>query len=526
MRGLFGGMVTGGMVSALALSVASVMGEQPAGVTPPAPPLVDAPQQDAAADTPAADETTTGLSTPVGSLSVEAPVTPSLPEGEASAREPASPVDITPDQPTLNADTAPLDEPSVVSVEGKLDAPTAGETSAVAAETIDPVFPNPQAAAPQVPVTEENLVVSTAPAAPVVVAEPTSPTPETAEGDTPDGEGSVLITGTEDTAPTETFVVDLGVAEPELPNPAAPEAPAADAPLVEAPDTPVDATPFAENEGGVPPTTGPRRFQLQGGENTLLTDRDTGVIVRRPGADPVATEDTPAAQADAPTATNALAQFAATPSVDVGDAPLMSFILVDDGTMSAAAAALAGLPFDVTIALDPAMAGAADLMARYRADGFEVAVLGSLPEGAVPSDVEIAFESVFQTLPETIAVLDTGAGGLQSDPEVTAQVMDILAAQGRGFVTASQGLNTASRAAEQAGVPAGVIYRDLDADDQDARVIRRFVDQAAFRARQESDVILVGRVRPDTISALILWGTASLNEQVAIVPVSTILKNQ
>ena len=84
----------------------------------------------------------------------------------------------------------------------------------------------------------------------------------------------------------------------------------------------------------------------------------------------------------------------------------------------------------------------------------------------------------------------------------------------------------AARAAEQAGVPSGVVYRDLDADDQDARIVRRFVDQAAFRARQASDgegVVLVGRVRPDTISALILWGTANNDDQVAFVPVSTVL---
>ena len=101
--------------------------------------------------------------------------------------------------------------------------------------------------------------------------------------------------------------------------------------------------------------------------------------------------------------------------------------------------------------------------------------------------------------------------------------MDILAAQGRGFITVSQGLNFATRAAEQAGVHAGVVYRELDSDDQDARVIRRFVDQAAFRARQESGVILVGRVRPDTISALILWGTANQDDLVSVVPISAVL---
>ena len=57
-------------------------------------------------------------------------------------------------------------------------------------------------------------------------------------------------------------------------------------------------------------------------------------------------------------------------------------------------------------------------------------------------------------------------------------------------------------------------------------MIRRFVDQAAFRARQESGVILLGRVRPDTISALTLWGNANRAGQVALAPVSAVLTGQ
>jgi len=133
---------------------------------------------------------------------------------------------------------------------------------------------------------------------------------------------------------------------------------------------------------------------------------------------------------------------------------------------------------------------------------------------------------VFATLPETIALLDIGAAGLQADRIVTEQAMEVLAAQGRGFVTVSQGLNMASRAAEQAGVRSVVVYRQLDDEGQDARIVRRFIDQAAFRARQESGVVLVGRVRPDTISALILWGTANQDDLVAVVPLSAVLLAQ
>ena len=540
MRGVFGGIVSGGMVSVLALSVASVVSEQPAGVTPPSAPLVDAPVVDDAPD-PAAGAEDTGVSTPVGSLTIDEPQAPALPEAEAALAEPESPVAVDVEQSAPNADTDPLDEPAVVSIEGTLAAPETSQTGNLQADAIDPVLPNPQSIAPQVPESEANLTVSTTPAAPVIVIEPEAESDAVEADDTEQDvttentTGNVVIEGTED---EETFVINLGVDAPE-PDTSSEDAPvAAPADSDDNADEPgiaaetagepedIDATPFAEETDTGLETPAAPRFQLQGSENTLLSDRGTGVIIRRPGvADAGDSDSNETADVAAPEAGNALVDYAATVE-DTGDRPLMSIVLIDDGTMSAAAAALAGLPFDVTIALDPAMDGAASALDRYRADGFEVGVLAKVPEGAVPSDVEIAFESVFSMLPETIAVVDLGEAGLQADREVTAQAMEILAAQGRGYITVSQGLSTANRAAELAGVPSGEVYRELDGDDQDARVIRRFVEQAAFRARQESGVILVGRVRPDTISALILWGTANQGDQVAIVPLSAVLNAQ
>lgn len=600
MRGLIGGVVSGGLVSALALSVVSIVSEQPAGVTPPETPLIDAPQVDGAPD-PETGEAADNVSTPVGSLSVDAPQAPALPDSEAALTEPESPIAVQAEQSTPQADTDPLDEPEVVSIEGGLAAPETSQTASLQPRVIDPVLPNPQSIAPATPVTESNVTVSTAPAAPVIVADPQVETPlETSQDDrtnqddgtNQDGGGTdnapstgrVVIEGSE---PEEAFVVTSDVDVPVEPEggsladatQATETAPRVDAPFAdtqtptepaaneepiptedavaaletpasdqtttdvpveaETPDDTVsiaDATPDAEadpvlddaaaraladdnrDQATAPPTS---RFQLQGEGDTVLGSQNSGAIVRRFG-DSSAADAQPEA---APTAVNALSDFAA-PQVATDERPLLSFVLIDDGTMSAASAALAGLPFNVTIALDPAMEGATDMLNSYRADGFEVAVLAKVPAGALPSDVEVTFESVFRDLPETIAVLDIGDGGYQTDRDVTAQAMEILASQGRGFVTAGRGLNMAGRAAELAGVPSVVIHRDLDADDQDARVVRRFVDQAAFRARQESGVILIGRVRPDTISALILWATANQNDQVAIVPLSTVLNAQ
>ncbi|KAG1667656.1 hypothetical protein GQR58_018282 [Nymphon striatum] len=543
MRGLIGGMLTGGLVSVAGLGVVSVVSEQPAGILPPDAPLVDAPMVEPVetVDTTNPD----APSTPVGSVTIDEPQAPDLPEGEGGVPEPDAPSVQEPEAEAPRADTDPLDEPEVTSVEGAMEAPQAPETANIVTEPVAPVLPNPQSLAPQTPDTEADLTVSTAPAQPTIVAEPE---PEAVI--VVDEPATQDVSATDNLAAQEPesddfFVVDLGAdaattdnqateneidAEPEViaqsiedtdeTEAAAQTETEAEVETEVSVDAPVDepediALNTEDVAAAIVPTDEPR-VQL-GGANTLLNDRDTGVTIRRSGGD----DDTATAEEAVP-ALNALEVFAAE-TADVGSKPLMSIVLIDDGSMSAAAAALAGLPFAVTIALDPALPDANDLMMSYRNDGFEVVVLAKLPEGAVPSDVEVTFESVFSNLPETIAVLDIGEGGLQTDRAVTEQAMDILASQGRGFITASKGLNMAGRAADQAGVPAAAVFRDLDADNQDARVVRRFVDQAAFRARQESGVVLVGRVRPDTISALILWGTANSDELVAVVPVSAVL---
>lgn len=506
MRGLIGGMVAGALVSVAGLGGLSVINapqaprvslENQQGAEPDAPVAPDTGQQAETetaqpVENPVESPTENAASSPVGSLEIDAPQTPDLPDDAPLATaqppeepEPATPVETAPSEPAPMTDTDPLAMPEVLGVEGSLGAPDTPEGVEMTAEMEAPVLPNPQAMAPQTPQSEADLVLSTDPEPPVTTVIDSQMEAES-ESD-------------------EAFIVDLG----------------ADAPQDEA------SEPIASESAPAP------RLQLQGGQNTLLGERDTGVTIRRPAteAEPADLEgaalrdDRDEAQDGAQGVTSALTAFSAEAPLTQG-IPLMAVVLIDDGSMPAAAAALAGLPFAVTIALDPAQEGATERMQAYRAAGYEIAVLGKLPEGALPSDVEVTFESVFGAVPEAIALLDIGEGGLQQDRAVTQQAMGVLQAQGRGLITASQGLNMAVRAAEQADVPAAVVYRELDGEGQDARVIRRFFDQAAFRARQESGVVLVGRVRPDTLSAMILWGAANQDGQVALVPVSAVLLAQ
>jgi polysaccharide deacetylase 2 family uncharacterized protein YibQ len=73
-------------------------------------------------------------------------------------------------------------------------------------------------------------------------------------------------------------------------------------------------------------------------------------------------------------------------------------------------------------------------------------------------------------------------------------------------------------------LPVETIFRDFDANGQDATVIRRFLDQAAFKARQVDQIVMVGRLRPATISALLLWGLQDRASSVALAPISAVLQ--
>lgn len=493
MRGMMGGILTGGLVSVFSLGAVSFMSVLPAGMTPPATPLVEAPM--VLTNTVNADETTSPL-TPVGSTSIQEPLAPVSPDGEATFVQFGAPQPSKPETHAPHADSTPLDEPQVLYIEGTMTPPDRSESLIVLAQPDDPVLPNPQSLAPKTPIRETDLIVSITSAQPSVIVQPGSPEVVIVHDDT-----AYLVTPA--LPSDETFVVGLDVV-PEL---------VENVLVDQLVDEVIESVIPSKNNLLLP------RLLLQNGENTLLDDSSTSTILRWPDSD-----DFAAQEEIVPTKhINALVDFAAV-SGDAGLKPLLSIILINDGSMSAPA--LANLSFPVTIALDPSLQNAGILMAHYRNNGFEVAALAKLPDDAIPSNVEGIFERFFLTLPETMALLDLGDSGLQTNQAVTDQAMGILASHGRGFVTVNHGLNMAELSAKQAGVPVAVVYRDLDSDDQDARVVRRFVDQAAFRAHQKSGVVLVGRVRPDTISALTLWGSARQDEKIAIVPLSTILNAQ
>ena len=160
---------------------------------------------------------------------------------------------------------------------------------------------------------------------------------------------------------------------------------------------------------------------------------------------------------------------------------------------------------------------------HYRDAGREVVLIPTLPKLATPQDVEQALRVNFETVPEAVAVMDVSGASFQSDREAVNQVVDIVAASGHGLITFPRGLNTAHQKAGGLGVPTGLIFRQLDSDGRNSGQIQRTLDRAAFRARQDEAVILVGSTDPATLIALVEWFLGNRAESVLLAPISAAL---
>lgn len=431
MRGFLTGMVSGGMVSGLALAIGSLMAPQPAGNTPPAAPqtsLSDNPTGPAATADP--QPLSAGDQAPGGT----APATVgTAPSGEG----------------LVDVDTQPAGVPET----GAAPAVPGGGADAAGAQPDiapdAPVLPSPQTAGPAVPENEADLSISTDPTQPIAP-----------------------VTDDQDAF----IVIDQDALIPLAPDDAAPADAAA-------------------------PTAGTSR----------LTD---AVPVRRgDNAGDGAQDDGQAVPA--------LVAYAE-PFVPDGR-PLMSIIMIDSDQFGVQPKVLDDLDMRITMAIRASMPDAAARAARYRAMGHEVVLLSDLPDGALATDAAVALEASFAAIPEAVALLDAGLGGLGNDRDVISTSLTRLDQDGRGLLVMNGGLNAALRSAQGMDLPSHVVMVDLDGQDQSPQIIRRFLDQGAFRARQDGAVSVLTRLRPDTLSALTVWSGASRAQDVQLAPISALL---
>ncbi|MCO8144343.1 divergent polysaccharide deacetylase family protein [Rhodovulum tesquicola] len=217
----------------------------------------------------------------------------------------------------------------------------------------------------------------------------------------------------------------------------------------------------------------------------------------------------------------------AVPFQPAADRPLFSVILIDAGEEGLDRAALMTFSFPVTFAVDPNRPDADEAMAAYRAAGYEVVALATgLPQGATPGDLEVALAAQQGLLDRAVAVMDVAGAGFQDDRALTAQMVAFAGETGHGLVTYDRGLNSAARLAGQAGVPQATVFRMLDEDRPNAPTIRRIMDRAVFKARQDGHVVMVGHSYSDTVTALYSWALEAEAEAVTLAPISAVLRRR
>lgn len=375
----------------------------------------------------------------------------------------------------------------------------------------------PEISAPQTAMTAPDIMVEGSGMPAIEQDTPTAPAaePEETADTTPSEDAAGMSISTDPAQPSLPEVegsASLDTPEPEPQQDAQPEE-------ADTPDDMVDTPAIAaapEAEDAPSGTIGNIASDI---ETQRLPSLGTPPTQETP--DPATAEDT-ASLEDLP----AIRAYAA-PFENPEGKPLMSIVLIDDGTSPIGLDALEAFPYPLSFAVDATWKGAAEAMRRYRDAGFEVLVIADLPAGATARDTETTMQMVEAALPEAVAILEGAGEGLQISREASEQLAPILKASGRGLVLYSKGLETAPKLIAREGVPVATVFRDFDASGQSATVIRRFLDQAAFKAgRDEGGVIMLGRLRADTISALLLWGLQDRASRVALAPVSAVLTQQ
>ncbi|WP_137700362.1 divergent polysaccharide deacteylase family protein [Marimonas lutisalis] len=557
-RGFLSGILIGGVVAVGGAAVLSLI------VDPPDPPKPEA----------------TALEVPAGSEfnqarkdeEAELPATEPQPEAAQVPRVTAPAVD---DLAALDdSDTTPAAVPEAGVPQGELAAPSESAPVQVAVGEESPVSPVEVAEAPAAPEEEGDLSISTDPAQPRA---PSAETPQTAFGGASETAGAgpevqsdapavpatpqvdeepvdaaqvsekkdetELVISVEPEAKPEPQAPDVAVTieEPQAPqggdesdtasqaavNEAQTESEATEAEPAPEPDAPTVIRP---RDDVVEPASAEQQEETAiriGKPAGSLINRDTGATVRRP-----TTQD---AGREAPAAEPETGQEISTePPVRRYSVPFeapenkakMSIILIDDPDSSVGIEALSTFPYQLSFAVDTSLPQAEDRMAIYRAAGFEVLAMVSLPDGAAPGDVEVAMQSLMARVPEAVAVMETPGGGIQQSRNMSAQVTEILRDSGHGLVLFPKGLNTAQKLAAKEGVPSAAVFRDFDANGEKPGVIRRFLNYAVLKADSEGGVVMVGRLRPDTVTALLLWGLEDRARDVALAPVSALLQAQ
>jgi polysaccharide deacetylase 2 family uncharacterized protein YibQ len=452
----------------------------------PSSPEKTAPETDAA---PRIAESLPAEPSPLETAMLEAPETPTVP---ILSNEP----DVT-----LGGDAAP-------------DLPALAEVEIASEPAVDTAVPLPEAPATQPGQTET-----------IAQAAPSEPQPEEAPMVVPDTASAAPEILPAPAAPESAPVSELPVTEPVTAPVTEPEVESASTPEIRVTENPPESEPAREDpveeiaaeaastpttsESALPGTVVRRLPSIGDGVNRAATDLPAATAPETESAEEPIAPDAPAMVA------NAINYEAP------ANTALMTVILIHQAGETLSEGFLQGIGLPLTFAVPAYLPDAAAVATRYRDGGAEVVLIPDLPPRATAQDVEVALSVTLDAVPVAVALMDSGPDGFQSNRDATASVLAQLAQSGHGVITWSQGFNSAQQAARREGIPSGLIYREIDAED--AASIARVLDQSAFRARQEGGVVTVGPATETVLESIAAWAEENSNAGVALAPVSAVL---
>lgn len=246
----------------------------------------------------------------------------------------------------------------------------------------------------------------------------------------------------------------------------------------------------------------------------------------QPAPEPEAEQDAPPANAgtdEAPVVADggAMVQHSEFFNGDPSE-PVLAIVLIGVGSDGAPTDDVFLLPAPLTLAIDPALEAASDLVLDARDSGFEaLASLNAAPGGS-EADAAAAIAAQLARVNGVIGVAALD-GALAGNAAING-VLTAIAPRGMMlFDGTEEGGSTAFRTAKGMGLASAPLGRTFDETPSSAMVFQS-LERAAFDARRTGAFVVVGRADPAVLTGLRRWLNVKAGKSVAVAPLSEVVR--
>ena len=202
--------------------------------------------------------------------------------------------------------------------------------------------------------------------------------------------------------------------------------------------------------------------------------------------------------------------------------PILAIVLVGVGAEGTPTNDIFLLPAPLTLAIDPALESAADLVLDARDSGFEALASLSVALGGSDADAAAAISAQLERVDGVI-----GLAALEGSLAGNASINGALTAIGpRGMMlldATEEGGSTGFRTAKGLGLAAAPLGRAFDETPSSAMVFQS-LERAAFDARRTGAFVVVGRAEPAVLTGLRRWLNVKAGKSVAVAPLSEVVR--